>query len=37
MEQLLRAQILLKKKKLKNVFYNFDDPDERTYKKAKIF
>ena len=26
---------IIKKKKIKNVFYSFDDPDERTYKKAK--
>ena len=26
---------IIKKKKIKNVFYNFNDPDERTHRKAK--
>ncbi len=26
---------IIKKKKIKNVFYSFEDPDERTYQKAK--
>ena len=26
---------IIKKKKIKNVFYSFEDPDERTYRKAK--
>ena len=28
---------IIKKKKIKNVYYTFDDPDERTFKKAKQF
>ena len=26
---------IIKKKKIKNVYYIYDDPDTRTYKKAK--
>ncbi len=28
---------IIKKRKIKNVYYNFNDPDHRTYKKAKKF